>query len=299
MSRFPSIALALVLVGTACASSTPRPDAALRDACARDPKHDERCVPVLTGGADRETREEVLDREAERQGDDFRSRIDKLRAEEEERQRQRAKTSTAAEPDGDALLAEAERATGTEELDSGTSVRAIRPATDQEKKPIRDFADVKIPKGDAVKKPGPRDALGPKLEVATGPTPEGYLRGASCLLGADVAATKALVVAARRTPPKTRPSEAELGQLALVLVDADGVLASVRDELAHRGLPEQQTGPGASPNCTTRPISEVVDLLRSLVGPPVAGARDVERYQRGLVRLRTELELRAGLPKGK
>ncbi|MCK6546043.1 hypothetical protein L6R52_09250 [Myxococcota bacterium] len=297
MSRFPSIALALFVAGTACASSTPRPDAALREACARDPKADARCVDVLTGGEAREAREEVLDREAARQGDDFQSRLDKLRADEEERQRQRARSSTAA-PAND-LLAEAERATTTtEEIDSGTSVRAIRPATPEEKRPIRDFADVKLGKGDAVKKPGPRDVLGPKVEPA-GPTPEGYLRGAICLLASDVAATKAVAVAARRAPPKTRPSEADLGRLGLVLVDAEGELASVRDELAHRGLPEQKTDAAASPNCTTTPVAEVVELLRSLVGPPVASAADADRYQRGLGRLRSELELRAGLPKGK
>lgn len=251
--------LAMTLVLASCATSGPYK----KEACEKDPGHDPECIDILTqtNSENFETREEVIRRDEARKDDAFSDRLARLRADEEERQAKRAKTATITSDDVSPELDPEDAAALTmvtpklDETDSGSSVRALRATHDD-----------------------------PKMAAA--PTPEDYLRGSQCLLADDTGRMRALIPASKSW------NRANAGVLAMTIIDAEGLLASVKGELEHRKLPLAGNG-----ICAAETTHRMVELLRELVGPRVAREIDVESYSRGLARLRKELEVKAGLPK--
>jgi hypothetical protein len=254
----------LGLVLFACASS-PKSDEALRKACEADVDHDRRCLELLTTSSDGyEAREAVLAMEQQRKADDEQARLDRMRRDEDARQRARGTAtstpaSTVEEDFGKELLAQPddEREAG---LSTGSSVRALKAER--------------------------------KTEVASAPaagtpTPESYLRASECLVSKDLAEMQALMKKESATRNKER-----VGAIGIALTAASGLKQEIQAEIRHRGLAEN-----GGETCSAERLKEVVDLLRTLVGPVVKGPKDAEVYERGLARLRTELETRAGLPR--
>ncbi len=79
-----------------------------------------------------------------------------------------------------------------------------------------------------------------------------------------------------------------LGALAVLILEVEALATDIEAEQKHRRLDE-------GPKCAKQSV--VVELLRSLVGAPARSLGEVDGYKRGAARLRTELEVRAGLPK--
>src|SRR5262249_49281772 len=109
-------------------------------------------------------------------------------------------------------------------------------------------------------------------------TPETYLRSALCLLEDDAAMLKR----AMKKPPAEKTARAEL---ALAIVEGDALAGQVRSEIDHRGLSRSD-----DPTCGTRALKEMVEVLRSLVGPVPKVGESAEHFGHGLERLRKELE---------
>lgn len=151
----------------------------------------------------RESKEQVLAKEADREALAFQSRLDRLRAEEEARQAGRTKTastsSTTALLDAIARLGE--------DSDSGSSLRALKPTAPEPAPPSPSVAPM-------------------------APTPEEYLRGAACILNQDVALLRQLLEAQKRA----KAPAVSLGALALAVVEAEDLAEACRAELAHRKL---------------------------------------------------------------
>jgi hypothetical protein len=278
------VALVVCACASACASS--KSATALEEKCRADPGHDPRCVDVLTQSGDQlEAKEEVMRAEQAREDDAFADHLAKMRKERD------AKTSTVS-AGGLGDLAAGEEMEGDEEVDSGSSIRALAPALklkDGSKDSSRESSkDSSMESSkESLKANQPKVTAETQRQEnpqeASAVTPEIYLRGASCLLDRDVAAIK------ERLKPAAKKARAEL---ALALVDADALSQDVHREIEHRGLPRS-----GDPNCTTRMNAEMVDVLESLLGPAPKLGESAESYGRGLGRLRKELESRAGLPR--
>lgn len=249
--------IAFTVVLASCASSS---KTAMQQACEKNPAIDKRCIDELTA-VEYESREEVMAREQQRKDDAESDRLTRMRREEEERQ---AARNTASATVADKLF---------EEL-TPEDAAALVSNTHRE-----DETDA----GSSVRA---LSANHVDQKAGSPPTPEDYLRASQCLLGDDVARMTAVFNAAKKA------KSARAGEAAMSIVDGNLLLSQVKGELSHRGLPLQGNG-----ICAADPTRRVVDLLRELVGPPVAKETDAEGYARGLARLRRELEVRAGLPK--
>jgi hypothetical protein len=235
-----AVLFALAVAGCATSSGQER----LRASCEQDVTSDPRCLEVLTANEEEyESRAEVLAAEERREARAFDERLLRLRREEEERQATRAKTSTASE------MEEEEPEEVSEEAE--------------------DLADAEISKPGALE-------VGSSVRALEAPTPESYLRGARCILTADLAETRKAFEEGKRAGKQARA-----GELAVVILDTEALVGRIDGEMKHRRLPLQDG------ECKQH--GGVIELLRSLVGPRVD--------QRALVRLVKELELRAGLPK--
>lgn len=281
--RFGPIAALAVLASCA---STPKKSAeqVLAEQCARNVNADARCVEVLTGSADtREAEAEVAKAEEARERNAFRSRLERLRRDEEARQAQRARTATVARSDD---WEEEDRAAWMEllskgretggDVGSGSSVRAL---TASKGRPVPP-PPPPVLKIDA---PTSRDPDKPKT-AEQGPTPEAYLFGARCLLRADLVLLKQTLAEAKK-----RNGRGDIaGSLALVIVDAQGVLSRVDETIKKRRL-------GTAPMCSSTSLRLTVTLLRTLVGPRPKINEAGDSYGRGLGRLVTELDKRADL----
>ncbi len=255
----PFVAVAAGLAIAACATTSARDR--LAEACRQDLAHDPRCLEVLTTEEDGyESRAEVMAAEERREAQAFDTRLARLRREEEARQLARARTSSASveetpDPEGEAdvLPEDVEDLAGAAielpgGLDVGSSVRALE-------------------------KERARAAAAAPAGVAPLPTPEAYLRGARCLLAADLDALRKTFDEGKRA--------AERPQIAVVILDSERLMARIDDEMKHRRLPPQ--------DAECKQHEEVMSLLRSLVGPKLDA--------RGLARITKELEVRAGLPR--
>jgi hypothetical protein len=232
----------------------------LREECRDNLSKDPRCIELLTKSPDDlEAKEEVMRAEAQREDDAFSDRISRLRRERD------AKTSSRAVGQiGD--LEEGDEDVG-DEIETGSSVRAL--------------------KAEAPPKPMPK--IEEPVAIAPDPapeiTPETYLRGSVCLIDGSI-------VAMKRAMNLSQGAKTARAELALAIVEADTLGGQVRQEMDHRGLSRS-----TDPNCTTRAHAEMVEVLRSLLGPTPKPGESAEWFGRGLVRLRKELETRAGLPK--
>jgi hypothetical protein len=129
--------------------------------------------------------------------------------------------------------------------------------------------------GAELQKPGALE-IGSSVRALETPTPESYLRGARCILTADLAETRKAFEEGKRAG-----KQAQIGELAVVIIDSETLVGRIDGEMKHRRLPLQDG------ECKQH--HQVIELLRSLVGARVDA--------RALVRLVNELELRAGLPK--
>ena len=215
----------------------------LAEQCEQSIEHDARCIDVLTSDAEGyESREQVMAAEEQRDAKEFEDRLARLRREEEERQATRARTSTASE------VSEEDAA---EEL----------------AEEVRDLAGAKM------QGPGGLE-VGSSIRALEAPTPEAYLRGARCVLEEDLTAL-------RKTFEVDKRKRAQIGELAVVIVDSEALVGRIDEEMKHRRLPLRDG------ECKQH--EQVVELLRSLVGRRIDA--------RALARLTGELELRAGLPK--
>jgi hypothetical protein len=279
-------AIALLFAAGGCASSAKakREDQALIDACNQDIRHDPRCIELLTKtDGELEAKAEVMRAEEAREDDAFSARVKKLRADRD------AMTSTrSAGVAGDLDEGDEE---GSEADDSGSSVRALSAADpnepgspkrlETEKKPLAlAVPKIEIPRIQSAVDPKPKP---PPPESAI--TPETYLRASICLLDSEVADLKR----AMNGPTAAKSARAEI---ALAIVDADALAQKVRAEVDHRGLSRTPAS-----TCTTRSVADMVEVLRSLVGPVPKVGESAEPFARGLERLRRELETRAGLPR--
>ena len=249
-----------LLFASACAS-TPKSDEALRKACEADVDHDRRCLELLTTSSDGyEARETVLAMEQQRKADDEQARLDRMRRDEDARQRARGtatSTSTVEDDFGKELLAQPD-----DEREAGLSTASSVRALKAEKK------------SEVAPAPGT-------------PTPEVYLRASECLVSKDLAAMQALMKKESATRNRER-----VGAIGIALTAASALKLEIQAEIRHRGLSES-----GGETCSAGRLKEVVDLLRTLVGPVVQAPKDAEVYERGLARLRSELETRAGLPR--
>lgn len=283
--------LSTILLAGALSCATTSKQAQLEADCRVDPTRDPRCIELLTGGGEQveyESREEVMAAEEARKARAFEDRLARLRREEEERQLRRIQNSTVSR-DLDAKTMEAiaegdleeEEYLPEEELEDlseakisdekevadlfGSSVRALEKAEPAEEPTV-------------VGRPRPieKKVAAPGIS-AQGPTPEAYFRGARCLLGTDLEALRETF------------SRARIPELAVTILDAETLVKRIEAEMAHRRLEPAERCDGAR--------AEVAELLRRLVGPPVLDGSSQDAYARGLVRLRKELEIRAGLPR--
>lgn len=283
--------LGLVIMLTAgCATTKARDSDHLRQACQQDVASDEHCVALLTepqGGY--EARAEVKAAEEARQADAFNDRLARLRTEHEARLKARIQTSTRTaqlggprleapnpgpaaedEDDTDALERTLALAVREDEFDNGSSLRAITAAP----KPV-------MPK---VLTPVVPTRLSPPT---FGPTPEQWLRAGRCLLEADKEGVSQRLTALRGQPGTSR---AQLGAMALLLVDIQGLVDRLDAEVAHRKL----ANPG--PLCSSSLLRDATEHLRAKLGAVPVRAQDSDRYGRGLGQLGQQLEIRAGLP---
>ena len=255
-------AFALFAIGCATTSEQQK----LAEKCRENIEHDERCIEVLTSDHEGyESREEVMAAEERRDAKAFEDRLARLRREEEERQATRARTGTVAEGvDSRRSKVEQEEAEGVDSRRSKVEQEEIEEEISEEAK---DLAGAKI------QAPG-RLEVGSSVRALGAPTPESYLRGSKCVLTDDLQAM-------RKTFEEGKRKRADIGELAVVILDAEALVGRIDGEMKHRRLPAQDG------ECKQH--GQVIELLRSLVGARVDG--------RGLVRLTKELELRAGLPK--
>lgn len=255
------------------------------------------CVEILTAPTEKyEAREEVMAAERKRESRAFMSRLARLRAQEEARfiARVRASTITKAAPvfsedevpENEALEVPLETQVAlSSEAPPDDFPRKSAPAPPENLVPAPPVLSVKP----VAKKPSldPETSMpGMPRTLGDAPTPELYLRGARCLLSDDRRHHNQKLLEGKKSAARS-----ELGALALLLVDGDGLSARIEAELNHRGL--AKTGPA----CAHPTLRPVVLLLRSLVGQAARSGRDADRYGRGLLRLGRELEVRAGLPR--
>lgn len=221
-------------------------------------------VSTSASTGEREARQEVLQAEAERKADAFRSRLARLRAEEEARAKARA---------------EAERKART-----GTAAMARTLASLTTRQPMAPTEP--DPGAEVGLEPAETPPLGTSVGPRPGdPTPEAWLRASRCLEAQELVAVQKRMAEARHAG-KPRQVQA---QWALALVETQGLLDDVEAELAHRGLANQD------PSCAAP--NSAVDLLRPLYGRGARGGFQATEVIRGAQRLRTQLEIRAGLPR--
>ena len=234
-------ALLVALALIGCATTSA--EERLAESCSRDPSHDARCVDVLTGDAEEyESRAQVMEKEAQREARAFDDRLARLRREEEQRQAERAKSSTiAAEPE--------------EEEDLPDEAKDLAGAKQEGPGGLEVGSSVRA------------------LEKEV-PTPEEYLRGARCVLFEDLAEMRKAFEAGKRA------KNAQIGEMAVVILDSEQLVGRIDEEMKHRRLPHRDG------ECKQH--HRVIELLRALVGARLDG--------RALNRLSKELELRAGLP---
>jgi len=285
----------VILLTTGCATTQARSPDLVKQACQEDVAADERCVTLLTEPQDGyEAKAEVRAAEDARQADAFQDRLARLRSAHEARLKSAIRTSSAAgtlggprletaslspadgpaEPDEhDALTRQLELAARDEGLDHGTSLRAITVAP----KPV-------MPK--VVLPALPKRTAPPSF----GPTPAQWLRAGVCVTTADKASLSGLLSSLRDSRGASR---AQMGSMALIVLDLQGLLDRLQAEAAHRRLAK----PG--PLCSSSMLSAAISHLRAQLGAPVARAQDVDRYVRGLTQLEKSLETRAGLPPAK
>ncbi|MGF1511017.1 MAG: hypothetical protein ACFB9M_16100 [Myxococcota bacterium] len=208
----------------------------------------------------REAREEVLRAEEARQRAKFHNRMAKLRAAEEARFKERAKQAPSEPQPANVLEFAQELKALTAE--SSLSSSALPPPP--------------------VSSPAPGPALA-NSSAANSPTPEELLRGADCLLR-DHARRAEQQLQSRRGQSDARKAR---GEWALLLVEVQQLKRDIDAEIAHRRL-------GADGGCPSPTPAQ--QLLATLVG---SGGRTgtPEATLSGIVRLRAELERRAGLPR--
>jgi hypothetical protein len=284
--------LGLVLVGAlmcvSCATVTPRTSDRLRKDCQQDVGSDARCVALLTDPQDGyEAKAEVQAAEQVREAGVFNDRLARLRAAHEARIRAKVATSSQSasrlsglvppmvepepEPEPDELELELALLAQEDQLDTGSSLRAIKLAVPP---PLR-----------------PPVVVLPKLPTRApvpsfGPTPEHWLVAATCLLDSDQAALTAVMAGARG-----KASRRSLGGLALIVLDVQGMKTRIAAERGHRGLAK------TSPLCSSSNLELASNHLRAQLGPVATKASQAEQYGRGLRQLTDVLETRAGLPR--
>lgn len=289
--RRVALVVVIGIVGVACRTTKESGPDPLIAQCQADPASDDRCVTALTGGHEEyESREQVMQAEAEKEADAFHNRLARLRAQAEAKAAATRTSSLAVaeeaqdpptDPEAEAALDALAQAPGEPITDSGSSVRAIEAAP-------RPAAPLVIPKiVPARSLPRAIDGPAPTASLKGMPTPEEYLRAGRCLIEADLPFLKSAVAEGQ----KQKLSRAALGAAALVALDAEGLRDAVTSELQHRGLVK------ARPLCTDSQLEGVAALLRTLIGDAPKGVGGLDGYGRGLSRLRGELEVRAGLPR--
>lgn len=267
----------------------PAPDPLLAQ-CQADPNSDARCVEALTGGQQEyESREQVMQAEAEKEADAFHNRLARLRAQAEAKAIATRTASVAevepeppTDPEAEAALDALAQGPGEPIMDSGSSVRAIAAAP----RPVAPLVIPPIVPSRSIPK-GVEGPAQPAAGLKGMPTPEEYLRSGRCLIETDLPALKATIAEGQ----KQKASRQTLGAAALVVLDAEGLRDAVSAELQHRGLVKGR------PLCTDSQLEGVAALLRTLIGDAPKAVGGLDGYGRGLGRLRAELEVRAGLPR--
>jgi hypothetical protein len=282
--------LALGYVG--CASTPAEPESEPRP----------RAAPASAPTEAREARQEVLRAEAERRAEAFRQRLVQLRAEEEARARARAAAARKARTG----------TTGMARILTPLTDRGPSVASGEPRPPVSGTADARRSQTDPAEGPGDLGATAPagrsrsrrapmgrrepaaavpkgpaRAEPGFGPTPRDWLEGARCLGGKELSAVQTRMAAARRAG-KPRRIQAEW---ALALVELQVLIDDVRAELAHRGLANREQSCGSP--------SPAEGLLRQLFGPGAADAAMPDQVVRAALRVRSQLEIRAGLPRRK
>jgi hypothetical protein len=265
----------LLLAGCATTSE----EARLEETCRSNLESDPRCIDLLTT-PEYESKAQVMAHEDAKEAKAFEDRLTRLRREEEERQLSRARSATVtADLDPESMEAIAKLEEKDDDLPEETFAEAkLDPRTD-----VSDVGGSSVraitkrePLADPTVLPKPRPiAKLPAAVIADPPTPEVYLRGARCVVTADVPILE-------KAFGDRRKAKQDVQGVAVAIIDAKALLEHIDLELAHRRL-------GTNGSCAQQ--APIVDLLRSLVGEPSALS-----YGNGLLRLRKELEVRAGLP---
>lgn len=162
-----------------------------------------------------------------------------------------------------AAILSSETRRDSEEVDSGSSVRALG---------AKEIVAVAGGASASVSSP-------------SGLTPARYLRVSACLVSEDIAKMYDWI---GRGGERDR-----VGRLTRVLEESERLVEDVLHVLGSKGLRSEG---GLSVGCNTEP-PEALARVRDLLGPPVEGEAGVSAYEQGLVRLRRELVLKFGLPK--
>lgn len=230
-----------------------------------------------------ESRAQVMAAEEQRKARAFTDRLSRLRAEEEARQLKRVRSSTRTR--NRKSLTEKQ---GPEDRETLALTQELEKTVARPRKRNRGF--IGVSSGSSVRAlqaaPKKPQSANPKpVQAPAGPTPEEYLKGAQCLLAGDIGQLKDTFAQEKRERATVR---SRLGALAVLILEVETLATDIEAEQKHRRLEQ-------GPECAKQSV--VVELLRSLVGAPARSLEEVDGYKRGATRLRSELEVRAGLPK--